>query len=58
MMQDVHVILNPVLPWQKQHSTGRKLFSYSKLDFNLKKKLMKCYISSKDLYDAETWDIS
>lgn len=23
MMQHVHVKLNPGLPWQKQHSTGR-----------------------------------
>jgi hypothetical protein len=33
-MQDVHVKLNPVL------STGRKLFSTSKLALNLKKKLV------------------
>jgi hypothetical protein len=26
MMQDVHVKLNPGLPWQKQHSTKRRLF--------------------------------
>jgi hypothetical protein len=25
-MQDVHMELNPGFPWQKQHSTGRKLF--------------------------------
>jgi hypothetical protein len=27
MMQDVNVKLNPGLSWQKQHSTGRRLFS-------------------------------
>jgi hypothetical protein len=26
MMQDVHVTLNTGLSWQKQHSTGRRLF--------------------------------
>jgi len=26
-MQDVHVKLNPGLPWQKQHSTRKRLFS-------------------------------
>jgi len=28
MMQDVHVKLNPGLPWQKQHSTRKRLFSH------------------------------
>ena len=27
VMQDVHLRLNPGLPWQKQHSTRRRLFS-------------------------------
>jgi hypothetical protein len=27
MMQDVLVKLNPGLPWQKQHSTRKRLFS-------------------------------
>jgi len=26
-MQDVHVKLNPATPWQKQHSTIRRLLS-------------------------------
>jgi hypothetical protein len=42
------------LPWQKQHSTRRKLFT-SKLDLNVRKKLVKCYIWSIALYGAETW---
>jgi len=34
MMQDVHVKLNPVLPWHKQHSTRRIISSpYSGLKF-------------------------
>jgi hypothetical protein len=55
MMQDVIVKLNPVLPRQKQHSTRRRLFFTSKLDFNLRKKVGKCYIGSIALYGAETW---
>jgi len=34
----------------------RKLFT-SKLELNVRKKLMKCCIWSTALYDAETWDI-
>jgi hypothetical protein len=30
MIQDVCVKLNPELPWQEQHSTGRKPFSPAK----------------------------
>jgi hypothetical protein len=37
---NVHVKLNPGLPWEKQHSTER-LFT-SKLDSNLRNKLVKC----------------
>jgi len=51
-MQNVHVKLNPGLPWQRQHST-RRLFT-SKLDLNLRKKLVKCCIWSLALYIAET----
>jgi hypothetical protein len=42
------------LPWQKQHSTRRRLFT-GKLDLNLRKKLIKCYIWSTALYGADTW---
>jgi len=31
MMQDVHVKLNPRLPWKKQHSTKRRHSSLTKL---------------------------
>jgi len=35
----------------------KKLFT-SKLEVNVRKKLMKCCIWSTALYDAETWDTS
>jgi hypothetical protein len=50
------VKLSPGLPWQKQHSRRRRLFM-SKLDLNLRKKLLKCYIWSIALYGAETWTL-
>jgi hypothetical protein len=52
-MEDVHVELQPGLPWQKEHSTGRRHF-ISKSDLNLTKKVVKCYIWSIELYGAET----
>ena len=54
-MEDVHVKLNPGLPWQKLHS-ARRLFT-SKLDLNFRKKLIKCYIWSMAVYGAETWTL-
>ena len=45
--------LYPGLPWQKLRSTKRRFFT-SKLDLNLRKKLVKCYIWSMALYGAET----
>jgi hypothetical protein len=47
------VLFYSILPWQKQQSTRRRLFT-SKLDLNLRKKLLKCYIWSIALYGAET----
>jgi len=52
-MQNVNMKLNPGLPWQRQHSTRRRLFT-SKFDLNLRKKLVKCYVWSIALYSAET----
>jgi hypothetical protein len=49
------VKLNRGLPWQKQHSRTRLFIS--KLNLNLKKKLVKCYIWSIALYGAETWTL-
>ena len=46
MMQDVHVKLNPGLPWPEQHSTRRRLFSPAN-----------CYIWSIALCGAETWTL-
>ena len=56
MMEDVRVKLNPGLPWQKLHSARRTLFT-SKLDLNLRKKLVNRYIWSVALYGAETWTL-
>jgi hypothetical protein len=55
-MLDVDMKLNSGLSWQKQHSTSRRLFT-SKLDLNLRKKLVKCYIWSRVLYGVETWTL-
>jgi hypothetical protein len=51
--------IRPGLPWQKQHSTFNRtktLFT-SKLDLELRKKLVKCYIWNIALYGAETWTV-
>jgi hypothetical protein len=48
MVQGVHVKLNPELPWQKQHSTRRRLF-YQQTGLKFKEELVKCY--------AETWTL-
>jgi len=53
-MQDERVKLNPELPWQKQHSNKKTIFS-SQLDLNSREKLVKCYIWCTALCDAETW---
>jgi hypothetical protein len=55
-MQGVHVKLNPELPWQKLHSTRRRLFSPTNW-LNLRKKLVKCYIWSITFYVAERWTL-
>ena len=41
----------------KQHSPRRQLFLQVKLDLNLRKKLLKCYIWSVALYRVETWTL-
>jgi hypothetical protein len=56
MMQGAHEKLRPGLPWQKQHSTRKRLFT-SNLDLELRKKLVKCYIWSISLYGTETWTL-
>jgi hypothetical protein len=54
-MQGVHVKLNTELPWQKLNNK-KNLFT-SKLELNLRKKLVKCYIWSIALCGAETWTL-
>jgi len=56
MMQDVHVHLNPELPWLKGIQQEGRLFFIWKLDLNLRNKLVKNYIWSVALYGDETWD--
>jgi len=56
-MQDVHVKLHPKLSWQKQPSTKNKALFTAKLDLNLRKKLVNCYIWSITLYGAEIWTL-
>ena len=36
-------------------ASNKKILFTSKLDLNLRKKLVKCYIWSMALYGAETW---
>jgi hypothetical protein len=57
MMEDVLVKLNPLLLWQKLHSTRRELFFTSTFDLKLRKKIVKCYIWSITLFGAETWTL-
>ena len=52
-MQDAHVKLNRVLSWQKQHSTGIRLFT-STFEAQLRKKLVNCNILNVAFYAAET----
>jgi hypothetical protein len=56
LMQDVHVKLNPKVPC-KSALNRKKEFFISKLDLNLRKKLVKCYIWSIVLYGAGTWTL-
>jgi hypothetical protein len=47
--------LRPGLPRLKQHSSRRGRHFTSKSDFELRKKLVKCYIWSIALYGTDTW---
>jgi hypothetical protein len=51
------VKLNPELLWQKLHLTRRGLFFTSKMDLELRKKLVKCYVWNIVLYGVETWTL-
>jgi hypothetical protein len=46
--------INSRIAMAKQRSTRRRLFFTRKLDLNLRKKLVKCYMWSIALYGAET----
>ena len=50
MMQDVHVKLNTGFSRQKQPLTKKKSLFTSKLDLNIRKKLVKCYIWNTALH--------
>jgi hypothetical protein len=56
MMQAAHCKLYPRLPWQKNHSTRRRLIT-SKLDLYLGKKSVECYTWNIALFGAEIWTI-
>jgi hypothetical protein len=45
------------LAMAKAAFNNKKILSTSKLDLNLRKKLVKCYIWSMALYGAETWTL-
>jgi hypothetical protein len=44
LYSDVHVKLNTVLLWQKSAFNRKKTLFTNKLDINLQKKLVKCYV--------------
>jgi hypothetical protein len=59
MMNDAkctHEIISMTAMTKAAFNKTRTLFS-SKLEFNLRKKLVKCYIWSIALYGAETWTL-
>jgi hypothetical protein len=49
MIPDVHIKLNPGLQFNR-----KKTLSTSKLNLNIRTKLVKCYICSTALYGAQT----
>jgi hypothetical protein len=55
MMEDVLVNLSPGLLWQKLNLTRRECFFTRKMNLELRKKLVNCYIWSTALYGAKTW---
>ena len=55
MLQVTQVKLNPRVPGQNRAFRERKVLFVTKLDSNLTKKPVKCYIWSITLHDAETW---
>jgi hypothetical protein len=51
-----HEIKSKIAMAKAAFNWKNKLFT-SKLDLNLRKKVVKCYIWSKSLYRAETWTL-
>ena len=49
--------INSRIAMAKAAFSKKKTLFTSKLDLNLRKKLIKCYIWSMALYDAETWTL-
>jgi hypothetical protein len=56
MMQDEHVKLYPGFTWKGAFDKKKIVFT-SKLDLNLGKNLVMCYIWNIALYGAETWTL-
>jgi hypothetical protein len=57
MMQGVHVKIKSRIAMTKAAFIKKKNLITSKLDLNLQKKLVKCYIWSIALCGAETWTL-
>jgi hypothetical protein len=55
-MQGVHEIKSRIAMAKTVFNKKKNIFT-SKLDLNLRKKLVKCYIWSMALYGAETWTL-
>jgi hypothetical protein len=53
-MQEVQVQLNPELPWQKEHSTRRRVFR-QQIGLKFDSKVVNCYIWGLALYGVVTW---
>jgi hypothetical protein len=51
------VKLNPRIAMAKAGFNKKRALFTSTLNLKLRKKLVKCYIWSIDLYDAETWTL-
>ena len=55
-MQDVHMKLYPV-PYGKSRIQQEEALFNSKLDLNLRMKLVQCYIRSTAVHGAENWKL-
>lgn len=55
-MQDLHVKLNQLLPWHKRIQQQEDPYD-SKLDENLRKKVVKCSIRCTAVYGDDSWTL-